>query len=640
MSNNKVKILIAYHNEKDIVLRSNTLFPIQVGSILSDKLLEDMLHDHIGENISELNYSFCELTAIYWAWKNLDKLDNPEYIGLFHYRRHFAFWDNIEESSVVTPWYFDELNDDYINHARLQDDNIVRLISKYDLIVPIMLPQENGLSNRDQYANYHNIDDLDMTIEILLHKYPEYQDVVNEYLKLKKTHFFNMGVMRIDIFNQYAEWLFDILFDVNNNIDMKYYSKTESRVIGYLAERLTSIFFLKLQKDQQYKIKNLPVTMVNKTKINDSYHEVIPAFSSNNISIVLSANDLYAPYLCVTIQSILNNSNPNYNYDILVFNIDITEKNQQKILNHINVNNVSLRFIKVDINVDLLEQQIATSDIKHISPDSMSRLLIPKMLKNYSRILYIDVDLIVCSDLSDLFFDSEFDSVPIAGSPDIAMRAAINQRNQGIKDYLSKELGLPNIYNYLQAGVLLFNLGFISSEQTKMLQDAIYQNWKFFDQCILNKVFNDNKGFFDLSWNFTVLDGHGNLEKINLLSYMPSRDADLYKSLEKSVPNIIHYVGGQKPWFYPQNYFANLWWRVARDTDYYEEILVRLANYSSKNCMFEKSLVSSERHFLVINKIKNNKLFNWINLFLYNLKTSGIRITTRKVIRKIKQKTL
>lgn len=636
MSNKpKIKILVAYHSDNDIIIRSDIFQPIQVGSAISAKKIEGIFHDDDGENISHLNRSFCELTAIYWAWKNLDKLDNPDYVGLFHYRRHFAFWEKFDEASIITPWYFDKLNSDYIEQARVKDTYISKFLKQYDVIVPVILPQENGLSNHEQYLKYHSIDDFDMTIEILLHKYPEYQDVVNEYLHSNKTHFFNMSIMRADIFIEYADWLFDILFTVNRNIDIKYYSRTESRIIGYLAERLTSIFIFKLQATNKYKIKNLPVTMIHNTKMQVT-RLIYPAFEMNNIAIVLSANDLYAPYLCVTIQSILNNINLNYNYDILIFNIDISQENKHKILNHITFKNVSIRFVQVDIDVSLLEQKIATSDIKHISPDSMSRLLIPQILINYTRVMYIDVDLIVCGDISGLYFSSEFDDFPIVGTPDIAMRAAINARDEQLKEYLMNKLELSDIYTYLQAGVLLFNINKISKNQARMLQDAIYQNWKYFDQCILNRVFNSSKGFFNLSWNFTVLDGHGNNEKERLLSLMPAADANFYLELEKTTPNIVHYVGGRKPWFYPQNYFAGLWWKIARETYFYEEIILKMVEHSK----LEIDLISSniQKNNIWLSKIKANhylvKIAKYKSLLSYNMKTNGIKNTCKKVLQK------
>ncbi|EAM0315351.1 DUF4422 domain-containing protein, partial [Campylobacter coli] len=98
--NPKVKILVGYH--KPATLIKNEIFtPIHLGRDLAtqaskdgemsqedfDWMCENMIGDNTGENISYLNRYFCELTGIYWAWKNYDKLGNPDYIGFAHYRR-------------------------------------------------------------------------------------------------------------------------------------------------------------------------------------------------------------------------------------------------------------------------------------------------------------------------------------------------------------------------------------------------------------------------------------------------------------------------------------------------------------------------------------------------------------------------
>ena len=103
-----MKLLICYH-KKDVLLKDDVLTPIHVGRVLARQrmgeddpqfkwLEENMIGDDTGDNISDKNSSYNELTAVYWAWKNYDKLRNPDYIGLMHYRRHFIFR---ESSNVV-----------------------------------------------------------------------------------------------------------------------------------------------------------------------------------------------------------------------------------------------------------------------------------------------------------------------------------------------------------------------------------------------------------------------------------------------------------------------------------------------------------------------------------------------------------
>ena len=99
-----IRILVACHKPA-YVPENPLLCPIQVGAALSREHMQGMLHDDEGIHISEKNRSYCELTAIYWAWKNLE----ADYYGLFHYRRYFSFdvseepediWGNIPEESI------------------------------------------------------------------------------------------------------------------------------------------------------------------------------------------------------------------------------------------------------------------------------------------------------------------------------------------------------------------------------------------------------------------------------------------------------------------------------------------------------------------------------------------------------------
>ena len=131
MEKPKVKILISYHKPA-VLLKDEVLTPIHVGRALATQsskdgsiseedykwMLDNMIGDDTGDNISHLNRTLNELTAIYWAWKNYDKLGNPDYIGFMHYRRLLVFneyeYDKYEQTKINKAYrdIFDDFNND------------------------------------------------------------------------------------------------------------------------------------------------------------------------------------------------------------------------------------------------------------------------------------------------------------------------------------------------------------------------------------------------------------------------------------------------------------------------------------------------------------------------------------------------
>ena len=85
-----IKIFVTY-KEKHQIIETDIVKPIQTGRAIADEAFEGMIGDDTGDNISKENDKYSELTAQYWAWKNYDKIGNPDYIGFMHYRRHFLF---------------------------------------------------------------------------------------------------------------------------------------------------------------------------------------------------------------------------------------------------------------------------------------------------------------------------------------------------------------------------------------------------------------------------------------------------------------------------------------------------------------------------------------------------------------------
>ena len=214
--------------------------PIHVGREGKDNL--GYVGDNTGENISIKNPNYCELTGLYWAWKNLD----CEYIGLCHYRRYFA---HKSKSS--------KLEDK--KQAIFTRDDYERLLQQYDVILP---KKRNYFIEtvRSQYEHAHNKRDLDEIEKIIKMQYPSYIEAFEKVMNSRKLHIYNMFVMNKALFDEYCTWLFDILFTLEKRIDITNYDKYNARVFGFLSERLFNIWLEK----KQLKIKTVNVVFLEK----------------------------------------------------------------------------------------------------------------------------------------------------------------------------------------------------------------------------------------------------------------------------------------------------------------------------------------------------------------------------------------
>lgn len=218
-----IKVVIATHKQYE--MPSDKMYiPVQVGRAVNKTPLP-YIGDNSGKNISWKNANYCELTAVYWAWKNL----NADYIGLAHYRRHFC----------VTPWYLG-LTKNKANKV-MTLDKASKLLDKYDVILPKKRHYwiETLMSH---YQHTHQIKDLKATRSIIKIKYPQYIESFDKVMNRKSAHMFNMFIMRRDIFEAYSEWLFDILLQLEKQIDISDYSPCEARVFGYISELLLDVW--------------------------------------------------------------------------------------------------------------------------------------------------------------------------------------------------------------------------------------------------------------------------------------------------------------------------------------------------------------------------------------------------------------
>jgi len=247
MSN--IKILIATQKKVSIT-KNDILLPIQVGKKLFKEKL-DMQGDDEGDNISEKNSNYCELTALYWAWKNL----NTEIIGLFHYRRYFKFDNNLFPKRLYN------VGTEKLKNYIISQDRIEHILNKHDII--LSKPKISSRSIKINYKRSHHIEDLEIVTDIIKNKYPSYFNtwelIIN---KTNKFSTYNMFICRFDIFDKYCQWLFGILFEAEKHIKLSpdFYQR---RVFGFLGERLFWLYCIKNKLD----IKFLPVYKIQKGEV-------------------------------------------------------------------------------------------------------------------------------------------------------------------------------------------------------------------------------------------------------------------------------------------------------------------------------------------------------------------------------------
>lgn len=242
------------------------------------------------------------------------------------------------------------------------------------------------------------VKDLDIMREVVKEKYPEYVDDMESYLKGKMTCLCNMYIMKKDLFQEYAAWLFDILGECEKRMDMSDYSIEALRTPGHLAERLLSIFYFHVKRTRNLKIKTLQTVVFFNT---DPVVHLKPAYAENNNAVVLSANEYYVPYLAAVLESIRANSNDDQNYDLIIMHRDISMGSQDRLKKQLEDHqNITLRFL----DIRRYEKPFKKLFLRgHFALETYFRLLMPQILADYDKAVYIDSDLVVNADIAELY---------------------------------------------------------------------------------------------------------------------------------------------------------------------------------------------------------------------------------------------
>jgi hypothetical protein len=217
---------------------------------------------------------------VYWIWKNYEQLDNLDYVGLMHYRRHFIFRKDYrltlfeqvrrlfsKNKSFVRVKVMDN---GYEERFGLDAETVKKRIAGYDIIAPV--PQDLLTTVYVGFKLNQRIEYLDIALEILREKYPEYVDATKECMRSFSANWGNMFIMKPAAFKEYCSFVFDIMQEIESRISVTSsgHSNLKNAHAAYIIERLWVIWLTYHKKAKKYKILELPRTWIANASLSGS----------------------------------------------------------------------------------------------------------------------------------------------------------------------------------------------------------------------------------------------------------------------------------------------------------------------------------------------------------------------------------
>lgn len=290
----KVKILIGYHKPA-VLFKSKILVPVQGGRACDKEISKDgrldpldirwlhnnTLGDDTGENLSVYNRYINEMTVIYWAWKNYDKLGNPDYIGFMQYAKHLILnpymeiarqpWSVVGEAYRYSP-------QQYLASGNLSDENIYQAIKDGDIVCAQKADvKPAGASTCKEQLDVFSEGRAEQLLAILKDvvskKWPTLMPYVKELEEDSLAYMTNLFIMKKEIFFEYCTFMFAVLKQALDKLDLKDCSAVQKRAPGFLGEFVTSVFLRSCE--EKYKIKTCKTAVLSEPDKEDVIADAI-----------------------------------------------------------------------------------------------------------------------------------------------------------------------------------------------------------------------------------------------------------------------------------------------------------------------------------------------------------------------------
>ena len=302
-----------------------------------------------------------------------------------------------------------------------------------------------------------------------------------------------------------------------------------------------------------------------------------PIFQKNFAAVALVASDEYAPFASVVVASIIANANLNHNYDIVVLTNDMLQRNRWRIERQAEGHdNISVRVL----DISKMIENFSFYTWAHFTSNTYYRLLTPDVFSLYEKVVYLDSDIVVNTDIYGLF-ELDLQDYYLAAAFDTHVVSYCTQ-NPPLEQraYNIKQLGMKNPELYFQAGVSLFNINAIRRdfEECYLIKQGVSHKLRWLDQDLLNMLFYGKILRLPNKWNVMVSNEPQNLDEFHLPDALRT---EYYEARRK--PYIVHYVGRSMPCYTTHPDLFEYFWKYARMTEFYEILIQRMAiDYAEK----------------------------------------------------------
>ena len=453
----KIEIYVACH--KPAELPKNDLFiPIHVGAKNSKIILPGMQRDDEGDNISEKNPQYCEMTAQYWAWKHSD----ADYIGLCHYRRYLSFSDtNFTNYApdfrkqvlvrVLTPKTEEK-------YGLLDKDSMVKKIAENDVLVANAQdlskvytpfgPQPTTLKHWQAHdMALINVEDLKKLFHIVRENYPDIYNDMREYMNGKYFYGFNTFVMKRNIFRDMCAFEFDVLEKLEKKVDISQYNQQLSRIYGFMGEILFSSYVYHIKKrNNGLRLRECQMLYFDKTDPIDPLNMQ----SVNSVKVLWDITNAPEFMLYPSLKTCFKHLSDEKKYEIVILTREMSPYFRQYFLDYIKqYSNITLKFLDVSFFEAEIEEKYGKIRIP-------IPLMLPWLASGYDRGIYLKWNTLVQRNLSDLY-DISLDGNVIGAVKDIYYQGKLNTFYKEDKNYATNILGIRNIFSVVNDRVLLMD---------------------------------------------------------------------------------------------------------------------------------------------------------------------------------------